>query len=256
MKKLFLFCLVSLAIATSCKKEEEDTSNSASTEEAAEIIGSAFASDGGGAVAFIQNSVSISSSSDSRLRATSSVIDLKDTTITDTLVSSSSSRTLIYSWTYTSDLYLNPTSSLPEKIVAMHNYEGNYNGPYVSSVHSGTGTSTYTSLGTGTSLLDYLVNDIWMMSGSYDRSGTITKKITDKVFESSTHIQLSDVQVDRVNKKILSGTAAISINGKNLRGEQFSYSGTLTFLGEGQARLVLGDKSFTVILTSGEATAI
>lgn len=254
MKKLFLFAMLTFVLATSCKKEDVDTSNSATQDEAAEIVGATFASDGGGATAFIQSSTAISSSSNNLLRAASNIVDLKDTSIVDTLVSAQSSRTFIYKWTYTSDLYLDPSSNLPQKIVASHNYEGSFDGPYFSSEHTGTGTSTYTDLGQGATLPEYVVNDTWKMAGSYDRSGTSTRKLSDKVFESSTHLQFSDVTVDRVNKKILSGTAVIAITGKNQRGEQFSYAGTLTFLGEGQARLVISNKSFTLDLATGAVT--
>lgn len=253
MKKLTLLCVAVLMLASSCNRNEEDKTNSATNDEAAEIVESSFSSDGGGATAFIESSAGMSSASNSNLRVASTSAHLKDTVIADTL--SSALRTFIYRWTYTSDLNFNASSGIPDNVVTSHTYTGSFDGPYISSVHSGSGSCTFTQLGTGTSLANFVKSTTWLMAGSYDRSGTVTYKQRAKVLESTTNVQFANVSVDRVTRKILNGTAQVTINGKNARAEQFSYTGTITFLGSGQATLVIGDKSYALSLASGDVSA-
>lgn len=254
MKKVIFFCLAMLAISSSCKKDEADDSNAITQDEAAESVGAAFSSDAGGASSFIvQGSSGIDANSYNSLRTASSTIVLKDTTITDTLSNLASTRTFSYKWIFKAELTL--ALGIPASVVTSHTYSGKFEGPYFKSEHQGNGTSTYTQLGTGTSLSNFVANNTWIMNGTYERSGTETHKINNKVVTSSTQITLSNVSVDRINKKILSGNGTITMQGSNSKGETFSYSGSITFLGDGVATLTIGDKSYTLTLKTGEISA-
>lgn len=250
MKKLALFLIIS---GFFCLASCTDNLNKITSDEAAEIVASSLSSQDGGATDFIESTVTISAKKSDLLKVAASQTTLVDSTITGSF--SGALRSWEYTWSYL--LKANWEGAVPVSLVASHTYNGNFDGPFLSSTHSGSGTSTYTELGTGSTAQNFVVNDIWKMNGTYDRSGETTRKISGKVVSHTTHIVLTNVMVDRVNKKILSGAANITLSGNVPNKGEFTHLLTLTFNGDGTATVeVQNGKTYTVDLTTGEITTV
>jgi hypothetical protein len=79
--------------------------------------------------------------------------------------------------------------------------------------------------------------------------------VVDKVqFTSQFSYVFQNVMVDKMTGMVASGTATITINGAGPAAVHFNYSGTLTFLGNRQAVLVLGGSTFNFNLLTGNLT--
>lgn len=252
MKKLLLFTAATLLLLSSCKKE--DDTNSATPLEAAEIIGNTFSNESGGATAFIESSVQTTANDNAYLRTLSTTIPIVDTTFSNSLASQDQTRTFTYSWDFSINLKLNPTTYGLDTLISQHTYTGTYTGPYATSTHSGNGKCYYTNLGTGT-YPNITVNTNWTMNGTYHREGTFTKIASGKVFTHQTNITFTNVVVNKNTKKIVSGTATITFSGSITNQGDFSYTGTLTFNGNGTGTLTVGGKTYTVTLSDGTLNA-
>jgi hypothetical protein len=86
----------------------------------------------------------------------------------------------------------------------------------------------------------------WTLNQTFDRMGKFTSKTTDvPSFNSTIHYMASDIKVNKQSLEIVSGTASVKITGTDLKGNAFSYEGTITFQGSKKAVLVIaGGKNF------------
>jgi hypothetical protein len=71
-------------------------------------------------------------------------------------------------------------------------------------------------------------------------------------FTSHVNYTFHDVTMDKLTSMAKSGTATITVSGMGPGGVNFSYSGTLTFLGNRQASLVFDGKTYQINLNTGE----
>jgi len=71
------------------------------------------------------------------------------------------------------------------------------------------------------------------------------------LFSSEIHFTFVNVMMDTTTYIAKSGSATISINGSGPGGVHFDYSGTLTFLGNRNATLVLAGSTFDISLLTG-----
>ncbi len=86
------------------------------------------------------------------------------------------------------------------------------------------------------------------VSGNYFRYGNTSSKInTGKSFTSTTTLTLDTINVNKVTKKIVSGSSTLTITGVTGGGKTFTYTATLVFNGNGQATLTLGNGKVYVI---------
>ncbi len=100
-----------------------------------------------------------------------------------------------------------------------------------------------------------LSGQAYSITGVYNRYGTQTSKVRNKVhFSSTITFAFSALQIDKATKKITSGTATLSMSGQTSTGNIFAYTATITFLGNQQATLVIDRRTYTLNLTLGEAT--
>lgn len=247
MKKLFL-SLMSMAVVLltySCKDNSD--SSSISTDDAAEMISMSMSSDAMGATSFISGSVdaSANASDNGMLKAKATTVISKDTTIS---YASNSNALITYSmnanmsYQFSVDAQNQVTNS-----TVTYDYNGNFDAPRLSSVHTGSGNLSLTGIDT----------DICMVNGLFKRTSDVqTKGVNAKETNSETTIVLTDIQVNKSTEQILSGTATVSITGSLASKGDFSYSGTITFNGAGLATLVLGSKSYSVNLETGDYTAL
>jgi hypothetical protein len=62
------------------------------------------------------------------------------------------------------------------------------------------------------------------------------------------------VTIDRNTRLVTGGTASGTVGGESTTGRGFSYTYTITFLGDQQATVVINGGTYNVDLNSGEAS--
>ncbi len=93
-----------------------------------------------------------------------------------------------------------------------------------------------------------------VLNGTYVRLGSQIFRVGDTK-ELTTSIQgtLAGITIDRISRQVTGGTVALSITAGRDDGSTITLNGTLTFLADRQARLVLNGKTFTLNFNYAEA---
>ncbi|PUZ21509.1 hypothetical protein GA0116948_110158 [Chitinophaga costaii] len=229
--------LIFLALMTtglySCKKDDAPASTTTVTEaDAVELATDAVVPADGGMVLQVNNSVMIYQTA---------AIDCgvaKDSAIAG---SSASGATPSYSYALNWNYLLTCSGVVPSLLTFNFSGESKYDGVHMSSNDSSTGNFVLTGI-TPTATA-------YTLNTTYTRNGSQTSKIArNNSFSSKMSIESSNITVDKTSLKILSGEATIAISGSSTSGSSFSYSGTLTFLGNDKATLVLNSgTSYTIV---------
>jgi len=151
----------------------------------------------------------------------------KDSTISyASIAGAAPSYSYSLAWTYTL------ACTVPSTLTMSFNSSGSYDGLILSTTFTGTGGFTLSGLAATTA--DYT------FSSTYTRQGTTTSKIGAKnTFTHKLTITSSNMVYDKATSEIASGTAAVSITCTSTSGQSWVYGGTLTFLGNKTAKLVL-----------------
>jgi hypothetical protein len=161
-----------------------------------------------------------------------------DTTITRT-------RTGTYSYDYTFKYSISLANV--NRLDFGYSMKGTYDTPRMSSSDSAGATFQVANLLAGSS---------YSITGIYNRYGSQTSKIRNKASWTSTIIfSTTALLIDKTTKRVSGGTAALTMYGKSSTGNIYSFTATVTFLGNQQATLVVGGKTYTINLATGEATA-
>lgn len=265
MKKLHLLLVVIAAIAmlSSCKKDDSSDSTSTTSttaitnDDAAGMVSLSLSENSMGVTGVIENAgtttttiannagiTSISGGITSVSMERSPSKNLKDTAYTQTLSSASGA---IISYTQSISYKDTLVAISPLTVIISYSYSGSYNGPLLSSTHSGSGYYTRID-STGTNL--YTLNGIFARASNFITNGTVQKQAT-----AQTNITLKNIVLAKLTHKIQSGTATITISGTTPKQETFSYSGTITFLGSDSATLTINGVSYTVNLVTGDHLA-
>jgi hypothetical protein len=212
---------------SSCKKDSSTTTPTASTTvteaDAAELTTDAVVPSTGGIITQLNTSASINTS------VPLSCGESKDSTITK---SSAAGVTPTYSYSLGWNYLLNCNGVIPSALT--FNFTGNaaYDGASMSSSDKSTGEFVLSGLQPASS--QYLFN------ATYNRAGTTTSKIARKyTFTSNITVKSGNIAVDKSSLQILSGSASVSITATSSSGKTFNFNGTITFLGDKKATLVL-----------------
>jgi hypothetical protein len=237
-KTFLLLCIVlaGLILSTgSCKKSNSGSSSAVdtvTTDDAANAVTQAVSPESAGMVAQTQTTVVIINTDDLACG------EQKDTAFSG---QNATGAAVTYSYSYSASRLL--TCSMNEPSAFEFNFSGKagYSATYIASSDSAGGQFSVTGLNPGTG--DYVFN------ASYIRTGTQTSKVRNQLtFTSTIDIQSTNLTVDKSTQQITSGTATVSITGSASNGRSFSYSGTITFLGNKQATLVLGNgNTYTIV---------
>jgi midasin (ATPase involved in ribosome maturation) len=207
----------------SCKKDVAATPVTVTEADAAELTTNAVVPTSGGFAVQVNSSVSIYKN------VALSCGVKKDSTISK---SSASGVTPAYSYNLSWNYMLTCAGIVPSQLTFNFTGSSTYDGPRMSSDDKSTGGFVLTNLQPTAST--------YTLSSTYVRNGTQTSKIARKyTFTSNLSITSSNVAVDKTTLKIVSGTAAVTLNGTSSSGKSFSFSGTITFLGNNKANLVL-----------------
>lgn len=120
-------------------------------------------------------------------------------------------------------------SLLPSSYEADFQGKTNYTSDKISSTDNT--TAHFALAGMGLTDAEYVINE------SYQRSGTQTVNIDKQQSISSTvSVSGTNIKVNKMTRKITSGTATVSISGMN-DGKAFNYNATVTFTGNNQATI-------------------
>lgn len=101
---------------------------------------------------------------------------------------------------------------------------------------------------------DWLIEDLltgpnYIFNGQYERTGTQESKVREmRRFSSTTLIEVQDLNIDKGEKEIVSGLANFTLTGQVNGQTSFDQSGTIVFLGNGMANLIINGNTYTIDL--------
>ncbi|MDO3628108.1 hypothetical protein [Mucilaginibacter sp. BT774] len=256
MKNLKLSLIVLLMLgAFSCKKDNSASSSSTiTTDQAADIAASSLAENSNG-FATVTDDVAVNAQGISSVntgltvnstQATASVHQECGTTLTDSVTRNitADSVTINYFFKYSHTLNCN-SSNVPDNLINALTYKGSFDGPRLTSTN--TGSANVTIAGLSPTATNFVLN------GEYKRDGSFQSKVGNKA-SGNSHIDIvgTNIMLSKPGRKILSGSATISINGTGPKGNSFSYTGTIVFNGDNTATLTItGGASYTINLLTG-----
>lgn len=253
--KTFRFTLVVLLMlaAFSCKKDNSTSTSTVTTDDAANLAAGSLAENSGGLTTItddiavnaqglsLTNGLTVNSNGVS----TNSVHQACGTTVTDSVSRSitQDSVSIDYFFKYSRTLNCD-TASHPDNVVNALTYHGSFDGPRITSTNSG--SSNFTIAGLSQTATNFVVN------GEYKRTGSFQSKVGSKVSgNSNVDIVVTDLTLSKPARKILSGSATISITGTGKKGNAFSYVGTIVFNGDGTALLTINGTAYTINIAHG-----
>jgi len=225
---------------TSCHKDSSVGSTTITEADAAQVATDAVSPSTGGFVSQVSSSASLFSnatvtggtvsSANNHLTTYSSTIPCG--TEKDSTIAYASANTTVPSFTYSLTWKYTLACTVPSTLTLNFNGAGTYNGFIQSS--SFTSTGGFVLGGLGSTATQFTFNS------NYSRTGTTTSKIGNKnTFDHTLTITSSNIVYDKATKEIVSGSATISIKVTSTSGNSWNYGGTLTFLGNKMAKVVL-----------------
>jgi len=241
--------------AFSCKKDNNSsTSSSVTTDQAADIAAGSLAENSNG-FATVTDDVAVNAQGISSVntgltvnstQATASVHQECGTTVTDSVTRNitADSVTINYFFKYAHTLNCN-VNNQPDNVIDTVTYSGSFDGPRLSSTN--TGSAKVKIAGLTPTATNFVVN------GEYKRDGSFQSKVGNKA-SGNSHIDIigTNILLSKPGRKILGGTATITITGTGPKGNSFNFSGTIKFNGDGTATLTLsGGASYTINLATG-----
>ena len=236
MKSRVLLGLVCSLMFTSCAKDDETTDIQAN--EAVEVIESALANE--------SNGMSKTMSTTLDYATTQNVF----TTVpylncgqdyAQSYTENYSTSNYSYSYTAQRNAQLNcDANGNRQTFNSNTNFSGSYSTPRMSS------NDTIETLFSVTGLT--ATGSTTIFNGSYTRKGTQVSKIRNTSFNSTLTYNLSNINVNKTTFMIQSGSASVNFVGVSSSGNQYTYSGTITFNGNETAILVLNGNTYTISL--------
>ncbi len=219
----FVAASIGLA-ALSCNKSgtiSTTGSTNVTETDAAQFAANAISPSSGGMVTQLSSSASFSSEP-SLLCGVE-----QNTTVT---ISSLNGAMPSYNYVLNWDYILNCNADVPSNITLNFTGKGTYSGVYMSA--SDTSNAQFVLTPGSASAYTATVN--------YTRTGNATSKFGKQyTFHSVLNIQSSNIAIDKTTKEITSGTATITLVATASTGKTFNFNGTLTFLGNKKASMLL-----------------
>jgi hypothetical protein len=226
-KRAAICFAVTLVTITSCKKDNNATdSSTVSEEEAVDVMTAGISAESGGLAEQTASAARVAGAS-SRIGCGQTI----DTTYTGQNVAGAAV-------TYNYNVHINRSLVCNAGVPQTFNFslDGRmvYETPRMRSDDKTTATFVIGGFQPGSS--------VYTLNQNYERNGTQQSKVRQqRSFTSKLVITSTDVKVDKISLKIISGTASVQFNGAVTGGKSVSYSGTLTFLGDRKGLLTLGN---------------
>lgn len=219
-----LLAIAGVTTFTSCQKESSGDEEAITTQEVADVMSESVTPESGGVVAQVESSSQISAIP--FYLAACGVA--KDSTVANAGTKGLHEWSFSFNWHW----LLTCSNGDPQKFQVTVSGNSDYNGPRLTSTHSSNGSLTIEGLQLAST--KYAVNETFVRTGAH--VSKVGRKLT---FTTETAVNLADVMVDKLTKKIVSGIAELTVKGTNSAGKTFTYQGTLTFNGNSRATLVL-----------------
>lgn len=247
------FILLFVLGVLSCKKSDNNLTSSTAVniDQAVDMAAGSLASNSAG-FTIVTDDIAVNAQSVTNVNSvntigTTSAHQECGTTATDsvTRAGTSYSVTYDYAFKYLHTLNCN-ANSIPDNIVDVLTFHGNFDGPRLST--TGSGSANATIAGLVPTAANYVIN------GEYKRTGSFQSKIGNKASgNSDIDIKVTNLALSKPSRKIKSGNAAISITGTWPKGS-FSYTGTVVFNGDGTATITINSNVYLINLATGAAT--
>jgi hypothetical protein len=249
--KTSILALLLLA-AISCKKDNSTSATAAVTsDQAADIAASSLASNSGGISSMTDdisaNAAIVTSISGKTVNSVGVTSEKQacGTTLTDSTTRSSTNSEVTYNYfvKYSHTLNCN-VNNAPDNIINALIYHGDFSNPRIST--TATGTANATIAGLSLTATNFVIN------GEYKRAGTFTSEVGNKANgNSNLDIVVTNLTLSKPARKIVSGTATITMSGVAGK-KSYSFTGTITFNGDGTATLAItGGSTYVVELGTG-----
>jgi hypothetical protein len=245
-----IIILLGIFIFTSCNKDDESIADEPATEvETAEMVASALASGTSGTASDIETAAALanvavgykstlkSSTTNDKSLSCGESADTTMVTAATGVITYNNTKT--YQYTLECDELENPVM-----LDVNFSYDGTFDAPRLTSSHSGSGDFEITQI-------EY-TSDMYLVNGTWQRSGGFESKIGNLANRQATiQFELVDVAVEKEPKEIDNGTIHFSISGSSELGS-FSYEGTITFTGNGEAIIEISGTRYVTNLETGE----
>ncbi len=235
-----IITLSGMSILSSCEKDDESIADEPATEaEAAEMVAYSLSEGTSGITADIETTATLASEAVNEGRL--SCGESADTTI----VTSAGTSLITYNNTKTYHYALScDESENPIMLDASFSYNGEFDAPRLASTHSVSGDFEITDIKN--------TSDMYLFNGTWQRSGRFESKIRNQANRETTiQFELMNVAVEKEPKEIDNGTIHFTMAGGSGRGS-FSYEGTITFTGNGEATIEISGSRYVTDLETGE----
>ncbi len=228
-----IIILLTFSILQSCK---EDEPVEITEEDAADIVQSSLESETGGITDDVAMVTDFIVQENYVVQEKSEQLECGvDTSITRTFSKPTGIRT--GSCTYIWDI-LKTCAEADTSISWTGNYNGSYETPRILGTTSGTRDWSIDGIESS--------NNFLTLNGSVSRNGSHTSKIRQqRSFSSETSYQFTDVVVSKQSQQIQSGTGSFQILVNVSDETSKTFTGTITFNGNGSATLVINGQTFT-----------
>jgi hypothetical protein len=236
---LGIICGILVGLTAGCKDDNSVNSGSGLTEsDAAMIIASSFGTSTStcGLTGQIEETASLATGG-SLGKAGSFANALGETTITR------QKSNVVYTYDYTFNFVYGLVGT---SFDVTYHMTGTYTTQRMSSDDSANAVLHFTNL----------LNNAITLNGTYRRMGTQTFRIGEtKQFTTTIEGIISDVTIDRSTKRVTGGTVVVGVTTQRNDGSAITLNGTLTFLGNRLATLVINGKTFNLNLEYAEAAS-
>jgi hypothetical protein len=238
MKTIKFLCAVILMTAfASC--DNDDDSATVTEDDAAEMIAASLSESSSGLTSVIEVSAEGSNvavdNSGGRVAACGYTYS---ESFTKTSLQGSS---ITYNYDFSYGYALTCSADAPLSLAIAVTFDGEFDGPRLSSNHTGTADLDFTAL--DKDLTAFIAN------GTYSQSGSFESKVRNLNSGSS-----DDVNVDKANYEIESGTASVVITGNVTGKAAFSFEASVTFTGDKTGTITINGSTYAVNLLTGEVT--
>lgn len=223
-----ILCVIFIAFCFVSCDDEGANLNVVTEEEAAQAIENALSEDTEGMTAQATESA----------RMADTYTDCS-VTFDSTITESSTVGSITYDYTFNWNGELSCTNMIPSQLSLDYTMSGTYDSPRMSSSDNATGNITVTGLRPSES--QYTLN------GSYSRTGTQSSKIREqRNFSSTITVTATNWLVNKTTNQIDGGSATVLITGESSDGLAYSFTGTLTLLGNQEAVLDINGTEYPI----------
>jgi hypothetical protein len=226
-----LFILLSTSSCGKVSESASGTVGSITEADAAELTTDAIDPATGGMINQINNTIDIYNKS-----ALSCGVE-KDSGI---LLASATGISPSYSYNFVTNALIACNGTTPFQLIFNFTGAGSFNTSRMSATDNCNAGFVITGLGATASQ--------YFLSSIYNRSGATTSKIKRQyTFTSNLTIKSTDLSINKTTQEIASGTAAVNLTATSTSGHTFTFNGTITFLGNKKATLILNSGTSYII---------